>query len=560
MAAPISSASVPSLSLPTSFRLTDRTLLCVVIGIVAVVGWSSFSSLLPLASGDTPRAFVPLVPLIAVALMIWRFDPVVLNKMEHDTFVDGIFATLLFLFAVVVLLLLPIVMSWDYWLDRLDIPGLVVLFAAILVTIWGLPALIRLGPVLLYLLLAWPLPLLLVSSHVLPVVTSATAYVAGGVLPWLPFGIHSNPLNHFELMIPFKGHTSYLLIAQACAGVNSAVGLVVIALPLAFMGKGKWEARVGWLLLGAFLSWFVNLVRICLLAAASALWGSGVTLTFLHPVVGLLLFALSFLLLLMLAPRIGLQLPFAVRRSQSERTTKSQRKQIGVKKLVFLAAIIAGTVAAEGALSQFSWISESGLPRIGLAEAGSLVHVPREWKITRAQPVTSWKSLFGDSSVASVVNMQGPMHSRITIQAILTRDVNTFRTYGVENCYVFHGYTLKSVHRIFLGNGITGALVDFASNGQSIASLYWLQPVQTPQGMYHERIVLLANTQHTNGTVVAVASQQATGSPAQGIAKTVTEFLSPWVGGKSGPSFDAVNAELQNLGRSMITQEKLASR
>ncbi|GAC1405260.1 MAG: hypothetical protein NVSMB52_19080 [Chloroflexota bacterium] len=560
MAAPIQTASAPTFSLPTFVRITDRKLLCVIIALLSVVGWSSFSSLLPLASGDTPLAFVPLVPVIAVALMIWRFDPVVLCKMEHDTFVDGIFATLLFLFAVVLLLLLPIVMSWDYWLDRLDIPGLVLVFAAILVTVWGLPALIRLGPALLYLLLAWPLPLLLVSSHVLPVVTSATSYVAGGVLPWLPYGIRLNPLNHFELLIPFKGHTSYLLIAQACAGVNSAVGLVVIALPLACMGKGRWEARVGWLLLGAVLSWLVNLVRICALAVASAIWGSGMTLTFLHPVVGLALFAVSFLLLLVLAPLIGLQLPFSGPRNRPDTREEAPGKRIGAKKLVFLAAVLAGTVAAEGALGQFTWISESGLPRVGLAEAGSLVRVPKDWKITRAQAVTGWKSLFGETSVASVVNIQGPAHSRITVQAILTRDVNSFRTYGVENCYVFHGYTLQSVHRIFLGNGVTGTLVDFASNGHSVASMYWLQPVQTPQGMYHERIVLLASTRHTNGAEVAVASQQATGSPAQGIAKSITEFLSPWVGGKSGPSYSAANAELQNLARNMITQEKLASR
>src|SRR5438552_3471082 len=81
-------------------------LLALLLG-VAAAGWPSFSALLPLAGGDTPVSFVPLVPLMGAVFLVRRFSYAQIRSRPRDGFVDGIVLLLLCGAVVVVLLVLP---------------------------------------------------------------------------------------------------------------------------------------------------------------------------------------------------------------------------------------------------------------------------------------------------------------------------------------------------------------------------------------------------------------------------------------------------------------------
>ena len=88
--------------------------------------------------------------------------------------------------------------------------------------------------------------------------------------------------------------------------MNGAIGLAVIGLPLAVLGRGTWKARGVWLAMGLLLSWCANVVRLLIIAVTATLFGPDVALNTLHPFLGLILFAMSFALLLCMAPLCGL--------------------------------------------------------------------------------------------------------------------------------------------------------------------------------------------------------------------------------------------------------------
>lgn len=553
---------------------SERSLLLLLLAGVGIAGSVSFGALFALADGDTPVSSVPLVPLMGAVFLLRRFDGPAIRKGPRDGFVDGIVLAFFSCATAILLFLLPVIMSWDYWLDRLDIPGLVALLTTLVVAVWGLPGLVQLGPALLYCLLAWPLPYLLVYNHLIPTLTDMTAQAVRAVAPLLPLGIQADPGDVHSLLVSFHGQTSSIIVAQSCAGMNGALGLAVIGLPIALLGRGSWEARGMWLAFGIVLSWLVNVLRILVIVALAAVWGPGVTMAFVHPELGLILFGLSFALLLWLAPlchldvgapwhRAGRRESPAISSSEGsgplggiigQRATRPAR---GMRTYLSLAAVLIVAGLFDSNLGQFRWVSEAALPRVGIARADRLFALPAHWSLSDAQAITGWEPLFGPSTVASVLTVSAPGRVSVDVQAVLTRDVQAFSTYGVEDCYTFHGYTLQSVHHVPLGNGVTASLIDFRAGNDPVATLYWIQPVQTPEGLYHERIVLIRSVPAARQrSIQALAPDGGVTNPVQQAAIALEEFLTPWVGGSAGVVYQQTNTELMQLGRAEIAWER----
>jgi hypothetical protein len=223
-----------------------------------------------------------------------------------------------------------------------------------------------------------------------------------------------------------------------------------------------------------------------------------------------------------------------------------------VRRLLLVGLILGIGALMENDLNQSRWVSEATLPRVRLARPAVLFATPPGWRLMDVAPMDSWRSLFGPSTVAAVMDVMSPSRTDIGVQAILTRDAGTFTTYGVENCYIFHGYTLQGVHRVALGNGVIGTMVDFRDPARA-ATLYWLQPVQTPQGLFHERIELIADA----APHVARLQTPAQGSPLQRAAITMLDLLSPWSSDSSAdPAYQGMNEQLQDLGQAVVAQER----
>lgn len=550
---------------------SERGALALLLLGVAVAGWPTLRALLALAGGDTPVSFVPLVGPIGAVLLLHRCDPARLRAEARDSFVDGLALLALLGATTVVLFLLPVTMSWDYALDRLDVPGLVLLLGTLVVAAWGLPGLARLAPALFYLLLSWPLPYTVLYNRIAPPLTDATAAAARTLAALLPLGVRADPSDPYGVLVPVHGRIAGLVIAQGCAGVNGALGLAVIGLPVAAMARGSWESRGAWLLLGVALSWVVNLARILLIVVATATWGRGPTMALLHPELGIILFAASFALLLALAPLCGLDTAAPWRAPprpprpprptgspglcDSRGAVAASPARWGGRRLLLLGIILGGGALAEYGGGQPLGVSEATLPRVGVARADDLFRPPMGWRVARAEAIDDWRPYFGPSTVASALTVASAAGARVGVQAILTRDAGAFSAYGVEDCYAFHGFALRAVRRVALDGGVSATLVDFAQGVTPSAALYWVQPVQTPQGLYHERIVLVADATDMGRAAARPGPWTLPSSPVQGVAVAVAGFFSPWVGGDAGPAFRAMNSTLQGLGRAVIAAE-----
>jgi exosortase/archaeosortase family protein len=487
-------------------------------------------------------------------LLLRRFDMAAIRARPQDSFIDGVALLLLGAATTVVLLLLPVMMSWDFWLDRLDVPGLILLLTTAVVAVWGLAGLAQLGPALLYLLFAWPWPYLLVDGRIIPTMTSLTAQAVRIVAPLLPLGIRPDPGDPATLLITYHGHLSSLVVAQACAGVDGVFGMAIIGLPVALMARGSWEARGAWLLLGVALALAVNVVRIVIIAAAASIWGPDATMRLLHPELGLILFALSFALLLWLAPlcRLDVAAPWL----QARPACSPLAGVAWGRKLVVPALIVLAGGLASANLAQYAWVSESTLPRVGLARADDLFHPPAGWRAVEATPIDDWHPIFGPSTVAAALTVSAKGLAPVYVQAVLTRDAATFRAYGVEDCYVFHGFTIMAVHRMALGSGVTATLVDFHAGTRPLAALYWLQPVQTPQGLYHERVILVGDSADAAARPSTSQSPEAPANPVQRAADALDEVFSPWFGGSAPAVYMPINARLQRFGQLVVAQER----
>jgi exosortase len=511
-----------------------------------------------MADGDTPVSFVPLVGVIGVAGLLYSAAGARRRARDRDAFLDGLALVVLLGATTVVLYVLPATLSWDYWLASLDIPGLILLLATLVVAVWGLAGLQQLSRPLLYLLLAWPLPYLVLYRHVIPWLTDATGRVVGALVSLFPGPIHADPSASSALLITFHHQTTQLVIAQACAGINGAVGLAVIALPVGVLSRSSAKALGAWLMLGVLLSWLSNVVRILLIAAAAAVAGPDAAINLLHPVLGLVLFAVSFALLLGIAPACGLDVAAPWRHGTADSPSAGMGATAGlaprwsVRRLLLVGLILGAGALMENDLNQSRWVSEATLPRVGLARPADLFSTPAGWRVMAVAPMDSWRSLFGPSTVAAVMDVMSPAQTHISVQAILTRDAGTFTTYGVENCYIFHGYTLQGVHRVALGNGVIGTVVDFRDPARA-ATLYWLQPVQTPQGLFHERIELIADA----APRVTRLQTPAQGSALQRAAMALLDLLSPWSSDRSaGRAYQDMNEQLQDLGQAVVAQER----
>ena len=160
--------------------------------------------------------------------------------------------------------------------------------------------------------------------------------------------------------------------------------------------------------------------------------------------------------------------------------------------------------------------SAAGLPKLTsfIADPAS----PPGWEASYVTEYTANKPLFGESSVwyrygyGEAANHQP---GRLTSSLPVTADVinagglSGFAQYGVTACYSFHGYELRDVAKVALGNGINGQAMSWSSQDgfQDWTVVYWIWPVKMASGTRYERIILyLQNTEDSKVVMPAGVS------------------------------------------------------
>jgi exosortase B len=167
------------------------------------------------------------------------------------------------------------------------------LLAGLVLLARGRAGLSRLGFAVAFLVFLVPLPGFVIESTTAPLKEIVSACVAGA--------LHAlgYPVSRSGVILDMGPHQ--LLVADACAGLNSIFALFAMASLYAHLTGGVWRARAA-VLLAAVLPIAVaaNVLRVAILALIAYHFGTGAAEGFVHGFAGMLVFATALLLLLAL--------------------------------------------------------------------------------------------------------------------------------------------------------------------------------------------------------------------------------------------------------------------
>jgi exosortase/archaeosortase family protein len=295
------------------------------------------------------------------------------------------------------------------------------------------------------------------------------------------------------------------------------VGFFLVGAGFAALVSGPRLKKGLWLAVGLMVLWTTNLLRLLLIFWLGQLAGEHLAVSILHPVAGLVFFCLGVALMVLLLRPMGLGLASTAWPTPLAGVTTSSLRPAAPR--VFAAAAIVAVAGAflysnQAILKSYDVVaSASGEPKIASFLASPAD--PAGWQASYVTEYVANKPEFGQSSrwwrysYTPIVGAPSDLSSTLPVTAdvINSGGLRAFSNFGVEACYSFHGYTLRDVARVNLGNGISGQVLSYASGSgrQDWSLVYWLWPVKTAGGTRYERVILYL--QNTAGGQVRVPAQ-----------------------------------------------------
>jgi exosortase/archaeosortase family protein len=489
-----------------------RVQIGVFVGVVAAAYHYSLSSLFQTINFDTPLAYISLVPLIAAALAYGLRRPTRPEPAIHDRQLDYIIGIPLIGVAVAINEYLPKQQSVLFWLRRMDLVSLPFFVAGVVALLFGTRVLWRQKLAIAYLFLAWPWPY---TTVLLGALNGFTNITVAGLTAALKVIHLATPVTAGNTggglySIVHNGRAFPVSVVTACSGVDGMVGFLLVGTAFAIYVRGGIVRKLLWLAVGMVLLWATNLARLLLIFWAGKTWGEQMALKVLHPIAGLVIFNIGIVFMVLLLRPFGLRLsrrdPVVSDSAGAAPPGGGRRTPIFMvgSLLVILAAILN---VNNSSLSAYNLVAGAvGEPRLSsyLADPAS----PAGWTPIFTNEYQQTKPLFGESSrwfrYTYFDRGGGDLYSTLPVTAdvINAAGARAFGAYGVEACYNFHGFTLRDIADVSLGDGITGQAMSFSTQSNGDWSIvYWIWPVKTGTQSRYERIVLyLLNTEF--GTVI----------------------------------------------------------
>ena len=488
-------------------------IIAIFVAVVIVAYHYSFSTLLRTLKTDTPLAYLGLVPFIALALAAARARPMKPEPDIHDREVDYIIGVPLLLASLAVNLLLPVRLSTMYWVWRVDLLALPLFVSGAISVLFGVRTLWRLRYPVLFLLFAWPLPYTVLLMQQLQNFTNATLAAVKGALGVVSVASPASGSDGSLFNITHAGKTFQVSVASACSGVNGLVGYTLVTAAFLSIVKGRWFKKIAWLVLGLVTIWLLNVARILIIFAVGKQWGEAVAIDALHPYLGLVTFSIGVLIMLMVMRRFALEVSLPGNSaprppnssppdsSPAPEPEKPPRRAVPKTRFAVILVVTLGLLSgvANASLRSFDLVSDSlGAPRL----VSFLDHPdhPAGWTVRKLAEYDWAKPFFGDNSTwfryQFTYDGTSPsaFHTNASVIAdvIDTDDLSTFSTYGIEACYNFHGYGLKSTNTVDLG-GVVAHVITYHNTTirSDWTNVYWYWPVKTSDGTRYERVNLM---------------------------------------------------------------------
>jgi exosortase len=456
-------------------------------------------SLMTLARGltlQTPLAYLALVPILALGLAVarMRLEPPTLPI--HDRQVDWIVGIGLLGSTAAVLILLPEPASSTFWLDRIDLLTLPLFVSGLIALLFGVRRIWALRFPILFLLLAWPLPFTWLLSATSTWFTAVTAKAVGLVTVVVPVARASQG-DDTLFIIGSGAHAFGVSVGTACSGMNSFVGFLLLGAAMLFLVRGSFARRAAWLAVGLALTVSLNVLRIVGILVAGSAFGQDAAMEILHPVAGLIVFNIGVLGMIVLAPRFGLG--FATGDDRPTPASANPANPVpSVRPALAVAlgfAILLGVTNA--AFSRYESIS-SGLGDARLESFDIRTAHVSGWRAQYLGQFAVARQYFGDSATWERVvytptpTAQTTSSRTVYVDVITTEDQGTFAAYGLQACYTFHGYQIKSVSQVDVGAGVEAQVIDYRnpSSDTDWSALWWEWPYEVDGQTRYERVVV----------------------------------------------------------------------
>ncbi len=495
-------------------------LVCRLVVVVVATFVCYHTSLWSLVRGltvDTPLAYLGLVPFVAGGLGWFLSRPQRGELDIHDRHLDYIVGVPLIAVSLVALVVLPPRMGTVYWLYRIDLLTMPLFVAGAIALAFGVRMLWRVRAAVLFLFLAWPVPLRAVVTRMLEPTAELTAKGVGKLMSIVPL---ATPAKGDGITFQVEHGAGFLVtIASACSGANGLVGFLLVGGALALAMDGSRARKIAWLATGTALVWVFNLARIVAILAVGKFFGERAAIDILHPYVGLLSFNIAAVVMLLVVRRFGLRLK---RRTGSRVATVGRAVPVAraAVALVVLVAVIGGW--SNHGLTRYDPIASAA----GGAKLLPFNFAAREIPGAKARVMTRFehgKRFFGEDSTwtrwgyspevdddGRILDPEGLRSNvPVLVDVINSSNAQSFSDFGIEACYRFHGFQTADVATLDLGHGLTGNLLRWtdANTGLKWASLYWIWPVRDGEGTRYERVVVLLNLDRNLQVRVPVLTQ-----------------------------------------------------
>ncbi|MFN0025680.1 MAG: exosortase/archaeosortase family protein [Acidimicrobiales bacterium] len=506
---------------------------------VGVAYHQSLSSLLRGVMMDTPLAYLGLVPIVAAGLALVlarRPDP---GPPIHDRQLDYIIGLPLLFGALAANLVLPGQLDTKYWLWRLDLLTLPFFVAGASFLLFGTRVTWKVRGAILFLFAAWPYPYTEALFRWTNAFTLLTIRSLAWCLQYVPWATHNASGDGSKFDIVHQGTEFTVQVASQCSGANSLVGFLLIGSAFVMVVRGPRPGKLAWLLIGASITWLLNVFRIMLLFGIGRRWGERVAIDAFHPFIGLVLLNVGLVALIIAMPLFRLSRPPRPGYVAPLAKAVAPMQWASARQVVISFAALLGVL--NSGITQYGLVaSEMGVPRLAAFTARPAT-LP-QWPSPQQTNTYEWtRRFFGNDSTWTRFSMaSAPLGTAaltssvpITADVIATSSLARLETYGVEACYDFHGYDVSGKVEVDLGGGVRGTYLASQKDAASMpySAMFWHWPVVENGKRRFERVTLLlpqdartsapvGNTVDSSGSSGDLVATEAGGN---GADRTTTE-------------------------------------
>jgi exosortase/archaeosortase family protein len=457
--------------------------------VTLVAFWRSAAATSPLLGLDTAAGLAPVLPLLAVWLVLGtsraRARAGLPLTGAREGALDVPAAALLLAFSGWLIWFAPAQDGWYYWSRRLDLlaAGLFALGVAVLA--WGLQTLWWHRLAALYALLVWPDPLVRLQDLIATPLATATAVLARPLT--LLAGAHLAPVPDGGNPTVFSGlepQAWTILVGDVCSGLNAGLAVALVCLPAAvYLGMG-WRRALPWALGGVVLALMSNVIRVASLFVVADRFGPEFALARVHPVLGAVLLAVVFTILWLVAPS----------HNAGAVPIRHVPRPLGKRLAVALAVLVGLFAAGSGRMAAFAGLPPVGPPGGSVSEPLDYLRLPAGWTAV-GQDALAWQNLFGPESHSYALTLRSPEGALVKAQVVTTPDQGRLDTFGLEACRVYHGEDVVGRRSVGLGGGGVAYLIDTLDRGPlnpagRVSLLYWEAPFLLDGRQEHARVAL----------------------------------------------------------------------